>query len=109
MPIMSGELRPSDESSTASPSTQIQFALVIARILDTAKGDPEYLRHVVYDLARHKLQEQFTHADAANVREMQLALEAAIDGVEAFSRQHAGNPVLGSPQSSEVREYPIPD
>lgn len=104
-----GDLRPSERDTSAPTSTEVQFALVIARILDTIKADPEYLRQVVYDLARHKLQEQFTHADAANVREMQRALEAAIYGVEAFSRQHAGKSVLGPSQPSELREYPVPE
>lgn len=92
-----GELRPRDQSPSGSASTEVQFALVIARILETVKTDPEYMRQVVYDLARHKLQEQFTHADAADVRRLQSALEAAINGVEQFSRQDLGPPSLPPP------------
>lgn len=107
-----GELRPSDQSPSGSASTEVQFALVIARILETVKGDPEYMRQVVYDLARHKLQEQFTHADAADVRRMQSALEAAINGVEQFSRQGIGAPSLSPPQLTKAvddGEAPIPE
>lgn len=75
------ELLPNDPNAKDATSTEVQFALVIARILETVKNDPEYMRQVVYDLARHKLQEQFTHADAGDVRRLQDALEAAINGV----------------------------
>lgn len=105
MQIMSpAELRPSDQSPSDSTSTEVQFALVIARILETAKNDPEYMRQVVYDLARHKLQEQFTHADAADVRRLQSALEAAINGVEQFSRQDLGPPSLPPPQLTKASD-----
>lgn len=92
------ELLPNDPNAKDATSTEVQFALVIARILETVKNDPEYMRQVVYDLARHKLQEQFTHADAGDVRRLQDALEAAINGVEQFSRQGIGAPGLPPPQ-----------
>lgn len=105
------ELLPSDPNPKDATSTEVQFALVIARILETVKNDPEYMRQVVYDLARHKLQEQFTHADAADVRRMQAALEAAINGVEEFFRQDPGAPNPTSPQLTKAvvsGEAPIP-
>lgn len=96
------ELLPSDPNPKDATSTEVQFALVIARILETVKNDPEYMRQVVYDLARHKLQEQFTHADAGDVRRLQDALEAAINGVEQFSRQGDGAPSLPPPQLTKA-------
>ncbi|WP_407184991.1 hypothetical protein [Bradyrhizobium centrosematis] len=99
------ELLPSDPNPSDATSTEVQFALVIARILETVKGDPEYMRQVVYDLARHKLQEQFTHTDAADVRRMQAALEAAINGVEQFSRQDPGAPSLPPPQLTKAPDF----
>ncbi|HXH44014.1 MAG TPA: hypothetical protein VNK51_09235 [Bradyrhizobium sp.] len=96
------ELLPSDPDAKDATSTEVQFALVIARILETVKDDPEYMRQVVYDLARHKLQEQFTHADAADVRRLQGALEAAINGVEQFARQGLGAPGLPSAQLTKA-------
>ena len=49
------------------------------------------MRQAIYDLARYKLQEQFTYADAKNTRRTQ-ALENAIRGVEEFSKHHVGIP-----------------
>jgi hypothetical protein len=86
---MSGskDLLPSEQDTTELPANQVQFALVISRMLDTVKDDPEARRQMVYDLARYKLQEQFTHADAKNIEQMKRALEVAIDEVEKFSRE----------------------
>ena len=86
---MSGskDLLPSEQDTTDLPANQVQFALVISRMLDTVREDPEARRQMVYDLARYKLQEQFTHADARNVDQMKQALEVAIDEVEKFSRE----------------------
>jgi hypothetical protein len=42
------------------------------------------MRQAVYDLARYKLQEQFTDADAQDIGRTQQALETAIRGVEGF-------------------------
>ncbi|WP_342733596.1 hypothetical protein [Bradyrhizobium sp. B117] len=84
--MTSRDLRPSEENKAASGS-EVQFALVIARMLETVKNHPEHLRQVVYDLARYKLQEQFTHADVKEMRRSQQALETAIRSVEEFSQQ----------------------
>ncbi|ULK95966.1 hypothetical protein [Bradyrhizobium sp. I71] len=98
------DLEPTDEGTIEPASTEVQFALVIARMLETVKSHPEQMRQLVYDLARYKLQEQFTHADAKEVRRSKQALEAAIRGVEEFSRQQvdlpppADAPALAAPE-----------
>ncbi|WP_334396332.1 hypothetical protein [Bradyrhizobium sp. AZCC 2289] len=58
----------------------------------TVKNSPEHMRQAVYGLARYKLQKQFTHADAKDIQRAQQALEKAIRGVEAFSRQQIDIP-----------------
>lgn len=85
----SRDLLPGQQDATDLPANQVQFALVLSRMLDTVKDDAEARRQMVYDLARYKLQEQFTHADAKNIDKMKQALEVAIEGGEKFSRQHA--------------------
>ena len=85
----SKDLLPSQQDPTDLPANQVQFALVISRMLDTVREDPEARRQMVYDLARYKLQEQFTYADAKNIDQMKRALEVAIDEVEKFSRDQA--------------------
>jgi hypothetical protein len=92
-PTSSGELVPSvelvssDADGRASPSLEVEFALVLAGMIETVRNSPEDIRKVVYDLARHKLQEQLLHADAAEKQHTERALEGAIRGVEAFSKK----------------------
>jgi hypothetical protein len=71
----------------ATAANEIEFALVLARMIDSVKHDPEQLRGAIYELARHKLEEQFTHADASEIRQTKNALEVAIQGVEIFFRK----------------------
>jgi hypothetical protein len=85
--ISSRELRERDEEGVNMASNEVQFALVIARMIETVKTDPELMRHAVYDLARHKLQEQLVDSDPTDTRQAKRALETAIRGVEEFSRQ----------------------
>ncbi len=87
--MSSKELLPGQQDPTDLPANEVQFALVISRMLETVKDDPEFRRQLVYDLARYKLQEQFTYADAKNIDQMKRALEVAIDEVEKFSRDEA--------------------
>src|SRR5436305_112555 len=83
---------PSLPQVTEAPSTaltnEIEFALVLARMIDSLKEDPEQLRSVVYELARHKLEEQFTQADLAEIQKARSALETAITGVETFFKSN---------------------
>lgn len=85
--MSSRDLRPSDGDTAEPAFNEAGFALVIARMVETVKTHPEHMRQVVYDLARYKLEEQFTHADAKDAKRSKQALETAIRGVEEFSRK----------------------
>jgi hypothetical protein len=104
--MSSGDLIPNDHDRPEPASNEVQFALVIARMINTMQNSPEHMRQAVYDLARYKLQEQFTHAEAKDIRRTQQALEAAIRGVEEFSKQQIGVaappavPLLGDASAS---------
>jgi hypothetical protein len=87
--MSSKELLPGQQDPTDLPANEVQFALVISRMLETVKDDAEFRRQIVYDLARYKLLEQFTYADAKHIDQMKRALEVAIDEVEKFSRDQA--------------------
>ena len=87
--MSSKELLPGQQDPTDLPANEVQFALVISRMLETVKDDAEFRRQIVYDLARYKLLEQFTYADAKNIDQMKRALEVAIEEVEKFSREQA--------------------
>ena len=91
-PMSSGELVPSDHNRPAPPSLEVEFALVIARMIDSVRNSPEDLRQVIYDMARYKLQEQLLHADVGEKEHTQQALEGAIRGVEEFSKKHVHIP-----------------
>jgi hypothetical protein len=99
----SRDLLPGQQDPTDLPANQVQFALVISRMLETVKDDAEARRQMVYDLARYKLQEQFTYADAKNIDKMKQALEVAIDEVEKFSREQAPLERLPSQQLTSSR------
>lgn len=104
--MSSRELLPGQQDPTDLPASEVQFALVISRMLETVKDDAEARRQMVYDLARYKLQEQFTYADARNIDQMKRALEVAIEEVEKFSRDEAPLERLPSQQltSSKATE-----
>ena len=100
----SKDLLPSPQDATDLPANQVQFALVISRMLETVKDDAEARRQMVYDLARYKLQEQFTYADAKNIDQMKRALEIAIEEVEKFTREEPPLERLPSQQLTSSKE-----
>jgi hypothetical protein len=63
---------------------EVEFALVLARTIDSLSSDPELLRSTVYALARQKLQE-LAHDPTEKTR-LTDALEIAIAGVEAHKK-----------------------
>src|SRR5688572_23216100 len=109
---------PGDTATNALKAQEIKAGLVrllSARIRDIS-DDPRQMRDVVYELARIKLLEQFTHADAREARELQQVLERAIREVErAFERSEkssptkdAAGPVANSPPVNVPVPPPIP-
>lgn len=108
--MSSRELREREEEGANQASNEVQFALVIARIIETMKADPELMRQAVYDLARHKLQEQLVDSNPTDTQRAERALETAIHGVEEFSRQQVSLPAPSSvPQLSSAlpRDPPL--
>lgn len=77
----------SPEADQPQQSPEVNFALVLSRMIDAVEQDPVQLRATVYELARIKLMEQFGREDAREVKRLVGALETAIHGVEAFSLQ----------------------
>lgn len=76
---------PGSDAVTASP--EVDFALVLSRMIDSVSADPKQLRTTVYELARHKLDEQIANEGPDEINRLNGALEVAIQGVEIhFSR-----------------------
>ncbi|MGY4607009.1 hypothetical protein ACVW16_005421 [Bradyrhizobium sp. USDA 4474] len=103
--MSSRELREREQDSPNQTSSEVQFALVIARIIETLKADPELMRQAVYDLARHKLQEQLVDSNPTDAKCAERALEAAIHSVEEFSRQQGS---LSAPSSLRQLSSALP-
>ena len=72
---------------------EVEFALVINRMIESVKNDPEHLRATVYELARHKLREQL--GAEPDIERLSDALEVAIRGVEAFTINKGGEALPG--------------
>ena len=88
----------SADAGLLEPSPEVNFALVLSRMIDSVENDPVQLRAAVYELARVKLMEQFGREDAKEVKRLVGALETAIAGVETFSlQQEAARPVSALP------------
>lgn len=88
--------RKEPDTETAAVSTAVDFALVLSRMIDAVNGDPEQLRATVYELARHKLDEQAASEDPGEQDRLARALEVAIKGVETHF-DGMGMPALGPP------------
>ena len=90
-------LRPEKDAAPTS-SAEVEFALVLSRMIDSVKNDPEHLRATVYELARYKLQEQLWSEKTADTQQLSKSLEVAIQGVETFVTKNDRNEAwLGRP------------
>jgi hypothetical protein len=99
---MGSEILRPESKDAAQTSTEVEFALVLSRMIDSVKNDPEHLRSTVYELARHKLKEQFGAEKSADFRQLSKALEVAIQGVEIFVKKDEQSvPALPKPGAAQ--------
>jgi len=90
--------------------SEIEFAIVLSRVIGSIENDPARLRNAVYELARIKLQTELSQREApidvSEKGDLALALESAIDRVETVYSKHDHLRVLQSldrlTNSSEV-------
>jgi hypothetical protein len=105
-------VRPDGGDATSDPSREVEFALMLSRVIDSVKKNPEYLRATIYELARYKLKEQFKTESFADERKFSKSLEVAIQGVEAFNKKREGTeaalpePEAAQPQSRILAHAP---
>ena len=89
----------------AAKSSEVDFAIVLSRVIASIENDPAQLRSAVYELARIKLQTELS-INVSEKRDLALALESAIERVETVSSKHDHVKVLQSldrfPNRSEV-------
>jgi hypothetical protein len=86
--MSSGEIQPAKPKDQNESSAEVEFALVLLRIISSVNEDQEQLRHTIYDLARYKLMDQLRLTDDTEKNQKSVnALETAIRGVEEFSQK----------------------
>jgi len=75
-----------------APASEVDFALVLSRVITSAEEDPSQLRNIVYELARIKLQEEMSRrslsSNSPSTRDLSVALESAIERVETIHSKH---------------------
>lgn len=84
-----------DRDNAIPPQGQeIEYALILSRMISMVESDPSQMRSMVYEFARAKLKIDMarsldiSRAGDADRKRLASALEMAILGVEAFSRRH---------------------
>ncbi len=86
----------------AAESPAVDFALVLSRMIDSVSADPKQLRATVYELARHKLDEQTANEVPDEITRLAGALETAIQGVENHFDRMEFQP-LAAPDGQALR------
>src|SRR5215813_1702491 len=76
----------------AERSLEVDFAVVLSRVIESIEDDPAQLRNAVYELARIRLRREAWRRNPAinllEARRLTLALESAIERVETiYSKQ----------------------
>jgi hypothetical protein len=73
-------------------SAELDFSLVLARVIGSIENDPAQLRSAVYELARIKLEREAWRRDppmtVSEIHGLMVALDAAVDRVESVSLRH---------------------
>jgi hypothetical protein len=76
----------------AESSPEVDFAVVLSRVIESIQDDPAQLRNAVYELARLKLRREAWGREPPlklwEARHLTLALESAIERVETVYSKH---------------------
>jgi hypothetical protein len=100
---MKPEFPPIDQDKAISPKSQeVEFALLLSRMINTVKEDPTQMRLAIYEFARARLQTDTTWAESDERERLSAALETAIEGVEHFSAREDDQLRLQPPNPSSL-------
>jgi hypothetical protein len=102
-----------DQDRTVAPHAQeIEYALILSRMINTVKEDPAQMRMTIYEFARARLTIDTSWADESEQKRLLAALETAIQGVEEFSMRREEKerlqPPNPSPQIAQSRPSAAP-
>jgi hypothetical protein len=96
---MSADVPKIDQDAEPAPhAREIEFALILQRMITKAEDDPSQMRLAIYEFARARLKVDTSWADQAERERLLHSLEIAIRGVEKFS-VHRGEQLLLAPSS----------
>ena len=96
--MMNPEFPRIDQDKTVSPHAQeVEFALILSRMISTVKEDPAQLRLAIYEFARARLTMDTSWAEDHERERLSTALETAIQGVEQFSARREERESLQPP------------
>ena len=89
-----------DARNVPTTSTELDFSLVLARVIGSIENDPAQLRNVVYELARIKLEREVWQRQPplsmTEIRNLMRSLDIAIKCVESVSLRHDKSRALRS-------------
>ncbi len=98
--VMNPEFSAPDRDRMVSPhAREIEYALILSRMINTIKDDPSQIRWTIYEFARARLQIDSGWADQSERERLASALETAIQGVEDFSARREEKDRLRPPLS----------
>jgi hypothetical protein len=103
---MTPEFPKIDEDKAVAPHAQeIEYALILQRMINTVNEDPSQMRMAIYDFARARLKIDAAWADKSERDRLADALETAIKGVETFSLRRDERERLAAPVASAQIGY----
>jgi hypothetical protein len=88
------------DKMVSPPGQEIEFALILSRMINTVKEDPSQMRLAIYEFARARLKLDASWAEEPERKRLSAALETAIQGVEQFSTRHGDKDLLQPPPPS---------
>lgn len=105
-----------DRDNAIPPQAQeIEYALILSRMISVVESDPSQMRSMIYEFARARLKIDMarsldiSRAGDADRKRLSAALEAAIQGVEGFTRRHdMREGFTSSPSRAMVPQAPQP-
>src|SRR5947199_9688979 len=97
--VMNPESSNIDQGRMVSPHAQeIEYALILSRMINTVKEDPSQIRITIYEFARARLKLDTSWTDEAERNRPVAALETASQGVAGCSPRRRGPEQLGPPR-----------
>src|SRR6266700_3359410 len=99
--VMKPEFPKIEQDRMVSPHAQeVEYALILSRMINTVKEDPSQIRLTIYEFARARLKLDTSWTDEAERNRLSAALETAIQGVEEFSVRREEREQLKPPVAS---------